>query len=403
MKDRLCVICAATLMVFSTIACTRKSPPAETVEQPADSIRAAPAGTPLRIGVLSSTTGAFSISESSMLYAAKMAIDEINESGGINGSPIEPIYIDYGSDPAIAAHQARQLIESDKVAAIVGTNSTLTRLAVKPVIEEYQSILIYNTFYEGEAPSPNIIYTNSVPSQQIEHFIPWIIATHGPRIYIVGSDYEFPRKSIAYAKKLIRQHGGIVTGEEYAPTDHQDFSAMISHIKEARPDAVFSIIAGDSLVPFYQQYYEAGITADDIPICACATHEGAAKNIGAEAAAGHYSSFSYFNTLGTPESDAFVAQYARLFGSNTVVTNQAAAVYHGVYLLKAAMEKAASYATEDIIAAFSGLEIDAPAGRIKIDDHNHHAWLPTYIGRINENCTFDIVYRSDGPIAPVVE
>ena len=394
-------LCAAVLVIFSMTACTRKSPPPATGE-PAARAAVVPAGA-LRIGVLSSTTGTFSISESSMLYAAKMAIDEINEAGGINGSPIAPIYSDYGSDPVIAANRARQLIVHDKVAVIVGTNSSLTRLAVKPIIEEYNSILIYSTYYEGETPSPNIIYTNSVLSQQIDHFIPWIIRTHGPRLYIVGSDYEYPYKSIAYAKKIAVRYGGIVVGEEYASTDQKNFTTIINNIKEARPDAVFSVVAGDSLVPFYRQYYEAGITADEIPICACATHEGAAKNIGAQAAAGHYSSFSYFSTLGTPASDAFVAKYTRLFGANTVVTSQAAAVYHGVYLLKAAMEKAASYSTEDIIAAFSGLEIDAPAGRIKIDERNHHAWLPAYIGRINDKCTFDIVYRSDGPIAPVLE
>jgi len=401
MKNQLCLFVAAFIAI-SVTACTRKNAPFA-AEGSASRASALSSGAPLRIGVLSSTTGTFSISESSMLYAAKMAIDEINEAGGVNGSLIEPVYSDYGSDPAIAANRARQLILQDKVTAIVGTNSTLTRLAVRPVIEEHNSILIYNTFYEGEEPSPNIIYTNSVPSQQIKDFIPWIIETHGPRIYMVGSDYEFPRKGIEYAKKLVERHGGVVSGEEYAPTGHGDFSSIVGNIKEARPDAVFSIIAGDSLIPFYRQYYEAGITANDIPICACATHEGTAKNIGAQAAAGHYSSFSYFSTLGTPESDAFVEKYTRLFGNIVVVTNQAAAVYHGVYLLKAALERAVSYETQDIIAAFSGLEIDAPSGRVKIDENNRHAWLPYYIGRINEDCTFDIVYRSDGPIAPVLD
>ena len=390
---------AAVLIIASMTACTRKSP----LPVPEGPAAHTPAGEPLRIGVLFSTTGTFSISESPMLYAAKMAIDEINASGGINGSLVEPVYSDYGSDPVIAARRARQLILQDKVVAIVGANSTLTRLAVKPVIEEHNSILIYNTYYEGESPSANIIYTNSVPSQQIAPFIPWIIETFGPRIYMVGSDYEFPHRSIEYAKRLIAQQGGVVVGEDYASTGHTDFSSIINSIKEARPDAVFSVVAGDSLVPFYRQYYEAGITADDIPICACATHEGTVMNIGAEAAAGHYSAFIYFSTLGTPASDAFVAKYAQLFGDSVVVTNQATAVYHGVYLLKAALERASSYETQDIIAAFSGLEIDAPAGRIRIDDSNHHAWLPFYIGRVNENCTFDIVYRSNGPIAPVLD
>ena len=405
MKNPLCVVFATVCIMVSMTACKPKGqPPAS--GRPAAQVSVELTGAPLRIGVLFSTTGTFSISESPMLYAAKMAIDEINASTGINGSPIEPIYSDYGSDPAVAANKARQLIVQDKVMAIVGTNSTSTRLAVKPVIEEHNSLLIYNTYYEGETPSRNIIYTNTVPNQQIDHFIPWIIRmqrTSRPRIYMVGSDYEYPHKGIAYAKKLAAQHGGTVVGEEYAPVGHTDFSSIIGNIKRVRPDVVFSIIAGNSLVPFYRQYHEAGITAAEIPIYACATHEGTAMNIGAEAAAGHYSSFSYFNTLGTPESDAFVQKYTALFGTDTVVTNQAASVYHGVYLLKAALEKAASYATEDIIAAFSGLEIDAPAGRVKMDETNHHAWLPSYIGRINKNCTFDIVYRSDGTIAPVLE
>ena len=402
MKKLFCLLLGVAVIITSMAACTRRSP-SHASRGPATQVPAAPAGAPLRIGVLYSTTGAFSISESPMLNAAKMAIDETNASGGVKGSLIEPIYSDYGSDPGIAANRALQLIARDKVVAIVGTNSTSTRLAVKPTVEGNNSLLVYNTYYEGETPSPNIIYTNTVPSQQIEHFIPWIISTHGPRIYMVGSDYDFPRKGIEYAKRLIAQHGGTVAGEEYAPTGHGDFSSIIGNIKRTRPDAVFSMVAGDSVVPFYRQYHEAGIKADDIPICACATHEGTAMNIGAEAAAGHYSSFSYFNTLGTPASNAFVQRYAQLFGTSTVVTNQAAAVYHGVYLLKAALERAPSQSTEDIIAAFSGLEIDAPAGRVKMDESNHHAWLPSYIGRINGNCAFDIVYRSDGPIAPVLD
>jgi ABC-type branched-subunit amino acid transport system substrate-binding protein len=357
----------------------------------------------LKIGVLYSTTGAFSISETPMLNSALMAIDEINTAGGIKGKKIEAIVCDYGSDPAMAAEKAQKLILEDKVVAIVGTNSSSTRLAVIPTIEEYDSVLVYNTFYEGEAPSPNVIYTNTVPSQQIEAYIPWIVKNLGPKIYFVGSDYEFPRKSIKFAKEMALKFGGEIVGEEYVPTGHTEFSSIINKIKQAAPDVVFSAIAGDSNVPFYKQYKQYGINSSDIPICSIATHEGSAKGMGAEAAAGHYSSFAYFNTIDTPESKAFIQKYGETYGTQTTVTNQTAAAYHGVKLLAAALGKAKSMKSKDIIAAFSGLEIMTPGGMIKMDETNHHAWLNSYIGKINESCTFDIMYKSEGLVKPVAE
>ena len=126
----------------------------------------------IKVGVLLSTTGDFSISETPMKNCAQMAIDEINEKGGINGKKIKAIYSDYGSDPSMAAEKAQELILNDKVCAIVGTNSTSTRLSVEPIIEKYDNLLVYNTFYEGEKPSDNVLYTNTVPSQQVDGFLP---------------------------------------------------------------------------------------------------------------------------------------------------------------------------------------------------------------------------------------
>lgn len=189
----------------------------------------------IKIGVLLSTTGNFSLSETPMKNAAQMAIDEINEAGGIAGVPIEPIYMDYGSEPSIAAEKAQELILQDEVVAIVGTNSSSTRLAVIPTIEQYDSLLVYNTFYEGEIPSDNVLYTNTCPSQQVAGFLPYIVENLGKKVYFVGSDYEFPRNTISYAKKLLEELGGEVVGEEYAPTGTSDFSSIVNKIKAAEP------------------------------------------------------------------------------------------------------------------------------------------------------------------------
>lgn len=357
----------------------------------------------IKIGVLYSTTGAFSISEKPMVNAAKMAIDEINAKGGIKGKKIEPIYSDYNSDPAKASEKIKKLILEDEVVATVGTNSSATRLAVIPVVEKNNSVLVYNTFYEGEKPSPNVIYTNTVPSQQISAFVPWITANLGKKVFFVGSDYVFPKNSIAFAKKLLEASGGEVVGEEYLPLGHTEFSSLINKIKQANPDVVFSAIAGDSIVPFYKQYKQYGISSADIPICSIATHEGAVKGIGVDAAEGHYSSFDYFNTVDTEDSKAFVEKYKATFNDNTTVTNQVEGAYHGVYLLAAALEKADGLETESIIKAFSGLEISTPQGKIKIDKENHHAWLNSYIGKVNSQGTFDIIYHADGLVEPIIK
>ncbi|MCM1253766.1 MAG: transporter substrate-binding protein [Clostridium sp.] len=356
----------------------------------------------IKIGVLLSTTGDFSISETPMRNVAEMAINEINEAGGIAGVPIEAVFMDYGSEPSMAAEKAEELILNDKVAAIVGTNSSSTRLAVEPIVEQYDSLLVYNTFYEGETPSDNLLYTGTVPSQQVDGFIPYIIENLGTKIFFVGSDYEFPRNTISYAKNLVESLGGEIVGEEYAPSGETDFSSIVNKIKEAEPDVIFSAVAGNSSVYFYSDCSQYGLNQEDTPICSVACHEGTVKGIG-EAAVGSYSCFSYFNTIDTQANKAFVQKYADIYGTDTTVNNSAEATYHGIYMLAEAIEKAGSLNSQDIIAAAAGIKVDTPSGTIKMDENNHHAYLNIYIGKVNENLTFDIISSTDELIAPVVD
>ena len=337
-----------------------------------------------------------------MKNSAEMAIKEINKNGGINGKKIQAIYSDYGSDPSMAAEKAQELILKKGVCAIVGTNSSSTRLAVEPIVEKNNSLLVYNTFYEGEKPSDNVLYTNTVPSQQVDAFLPYITKNLGKKVFFVGSDYEFPRNTISYAKKQLKKLGGEVVGEQYAPSGTTNFSSIVNKIKSAKPDVIFSAVAGNDSVSFYSDCSQYGIKMDQTPICSVACHEGTVKGIG-KAAVGSYSCFSYFNTLGTKASDEFVEKYKKTYGSDTTVSNGAESTYTGVYMLAKAIEKAGSTEPADIIKAASGLEVEGPAGKIKMDENNHHAWLPVYIGKVNKNLTFDIVSKSNDLVEPVVK
>ena len=403
MKKRvLSLVLAVMTVVAVVVGCANTESAGTSTDTNGTTETTAGTGETIKIGLLYSITGEFSLSETPMLRAAQMAIEEINENGGIDGKMIEAIEADYGSDPAMANEKAQELILKEEVVAIIGTNASSTRLAVTPTIEQYDALLVYNTYYEGEVPSPNLIYTNTVPSQQIADYIPWIVENLGKKVFFVGSDYEFPRKSIAYAKALLEEVGGEIVGEEYTPTGATEFSSIVNKIKDAEPDVVFSAVAGNSTVPFYIAYSQYGMDMEEMPIASISMHEAAVKGVG-EAAIGSYASFSYFNSIDTPESKAFVEKFTEKFGNEITTTNLAEGAYHGVYLLAKAIETAESLKTADLIAAFSGLEVDTPAGAIKMDEENHHAWLNAYIGRVNEDLGFDIVRKSDGLVAPIVD
>ncbi len=388
LKKKLSALLMVSVLVFGLVGCGSKGDQSDSKT--------------IKVGVLLSTTGDFSISETPMKNSAEMAIKEINKNGGINGKKIQAIYSDYGSDPSMAAEKAQELILKKGVCAIVGTNSSSTRLAVEPIVEKNNSLLVYNTFYEGEKPSDNVLYTNTVPSQQVDAFLPYITKNLGKKVFFVGSDYEFPRNTISYAKKQLKKLGGEVVGEQYAPSGTTNFSSIVNKIKSAKPDVIFSAVAGNDSVSFYSDCSQYGIKMDQTPICSVACHEGTVKGIG-KAAVGSYSCFSYFNTLGTKASDEFVEKYKKTYGSDTTVSNGAESTYTGVYMLAKAIEKAGSTEPADIIKAASGLEVEGPAGKIKMDENNHHAWLPVYIGKVNKNLTFDIVSKSNDLVEPVVK
>lgn len=356
-------------------------------------------GKPIKVGVLYGTTGPASQSELTLQNGVKLAIDEINAKGGINGSKLEPIYSDYGGDNSMAAQKAQELMMKDECKILIGTNLSGSRLAVEPIVEQNDGLLVYGTFYEGEKPSENVLYFNSSPSQQVSTLIPYMIKNFGKKVYLVGSDYEFPKVCFKFAKEELEKQGATVVGEDYLPISQTDFSTTINKIKDAQPDVVLSCVVGNNVSAFYKQYKQYGIDMGTIPIFALGTHEPVVKGIG-DAAIGSYACFSYFNSIDTPENKDFVKKYIDTFGTDTTVSNQAESAYNSVYFLAEAIKKANSTNPKDIIKASSRLEISTPAGKLKMDDNNHNAWLPMFIGRVNDKLQFDIVYKSKDLVKP---
>lgn len=386
MKKKLCILLAVVMML-----------PCMLMGCGGDSSKSAEAR-PIKVGVLYSLSGVTSVSEKQLYNGTKLAIEQINQNGGINGRKIETVFADYASDPAKAADKARKLILDDKVAAIIGTCSSSARKAVKPVVEQYQSLLIYPQSYEGQEQSKNIIYVGCIPNEQAEVFANWLMKNVGKKFFLIGCDFVYPQVENKLAKQYFAKGGGSVVGEEYVPYGSTDFSSVLNKIKTSNPDVIYTTLTGDSNVAFYKQYNAYGLTAT---IASLTTNETTLKSIGVTASKNSYICVDYFKNVNNPVNKAFVKDYAEKIKDGTVPSYAIVGGYNAAIFLSEAMKKAKNPEnTQEVAAAFKGLKISSPSGEISIDKENNHAQLYCRIGKIDDKGEINVLYESEKPIAP---
>ncbi len=354
-----------------------------------------------KVGILFALSGSNALPEEPMHNAALLAIEEINEDGGVLGKPLIPIVEDSESNPAGAAEIAKKVIQQDGVIANIGAYTSSDRQAILPVVEQENNILMYPTLGEGEEYSENIIYVGSVPNQQLEHLPEWLIENYGKKIYLVGNDYIWPVQSNNQFKILWEMAGGEVVGEEYVPMGHGEFSSVISNIREAEPDLIMATTVGDSTPSLYSQHHDAGFDSADMPIVGLTTLEQEYAAMGPEVAEGHISSFSYFMSLDNPANNQFVDAYKAKYGEDELTSGMQHNTYSSVYMLAAAMEKAGEgFTTDDLLEAFKEIEYDSPEGIIKIDEENNYTWLHSRIGKVDSEGQIQVVFEKEGTSRP---
>ena len=364
--------------------------------------RAMAQGGDIPVGLLFSLTGAVAVVESTLHDAALMAIEEINAEGGVHGRQLRPIIEDPASDPATYADRARRLMIRDKCVSVFGSYTSASRQAVLPVTEQRKNLYWYPTLYEGRECSRNVMYGGAVPNQQQDDLIPWAIENFGPRFFMIGNNYVYPKEENNYCKTLLAKHGGEVVNEEYVPLGHSDFSSVINRIRAEEPDVIFATVVGDSDVAFARQYHAAELDPEKMPVISLTRSEVEVKAIGGEAAAGHFSSAPYFMGHDTPENEAFVEAYKSRYGADTVTHFVSEAAYFQVYQFKAALEKLdpANITPEAIRDAAVGLTLNAPQGEVLIDENLHtHLWPK--IGQWQANGQAEVLVESSERIAPL--
>ncbi|ENH95624.1 urea ABC transporter urea-binding protein [Gracilibacillus halophilus YIM-C55.5] len=357
-------------------------------------------GDTIKVGILHSLSGTMAISETSVQQAELLAIEEINENGGVLGKQLEPVVEDGASDWPTFAEKAGKLLEQDQVAAIFGGWTSASRKAMLPVVEENNGLLFYPVQYEGMESSPNIFYTGAAPNQQIVPAVNWLLENKGDSFFLLGSDYVFPRTANAAIKAQLEAKGGELVGEEYTPLGHTDYNTVIAKIRSEQPEVIFNTLNGDSNVAFFKQLSDAGITPEDTTVLSVSVAEEEIKGIGAEVIEGHLTSWNYYQTTDTSENEAFVENYKAAYGDDAVTADPIEAGYFGVHLWAKAVEKAGTTDVEAVKEAAKGISYDAPNGTVTIDGDNQHVYKTVRIGEVQSDGMIEQVWQSEEPIKP---
>ena len=352
------------------------------------------------IGLLHSLSGTMAISETPVRDSEMLAIREINEAGGVLGKKIRAVEEDGASDPATFAEKARKLLEEDKVAAVFGCWTSASCKAVKPVFEELYGLLWYPVQYEGMEASPNIMYMGAAPNQQVIPAVDYCAEHFGKKMYLLGSDYIFPRTANRIIKAQLADLNGECVGEIYVPMGYLDFSRIIEEIKAEKPDVIINSLNGDSNIHFFRQLTNAGISSDKLPVMSFSIAEEEAAKIGVENLQGHLVAWNYYETTETPRNEKFVSDYKSAFGDNRVTGDPIEAGYIAVYMWAAACEKAGSFDVEAVRMAAKGLSFTAPEGTVTIDGANQHLYKQVRIGRINDKGLIDEIWATPGAVKP---
>lgn len=354
----------------------------------------------IRIGVLHSLSGSMATSEKPLVDALQLAIEEANATDGIKGQKIEAVVVDCRSDPTYCAQQAERLITKEKVKVLFGCWTSACRKAVKPVVEKYQHLLFYPVQYEGMEQSPNIIYTGAAPNQQIIPAVLWALNELGKRVYLAGSDYVFPRTVNIIIKDILTAQGAVLAGERYLPLGEIAMDELVSDIVKQRPDMVLNTINGDSNIAFFRALDKAGITADKIPVLSfsIAEVELAAKH--APMMAGHYTAWGYFQSIQSPQNQAFVQRFRDRFGQQAVLDDPMEASYIGLHLWVQAAREAGSAEPAQVQRTILRQSLLAPEGVVSLDPATRHLWKMARIGKARSDGQFDIVWDSGRPLEP---
>jgi urea transport system substrate-binding protein len=360
----------------------------------------------IKVGILQSRSGPTAARERSLRDAELLAVDEINAQGGVLGKTVRPVVENPEGNFATGyPDKARKLLREDKVAALFGCWTTVNRKHVLPVLEEANGLLFYPAPYEGLESSRNVVYTGAVPNQQIAPAVRWLLENRGRKFFLLGSDYIYPRTVNSLVRAELKRLKGELVEEQYVPMTQfppeafPRIKAAVARVKATKPDVVFNTLEDEFGAEFFKEFDAAGIKPAETVVCSATLNELGLAAAG-PAARGHLLASSYFQNVSRPENQAFVERFQSCYGKDRPVNDPIHAAYFQVFLWKLAVERANSTEVDKVREALRGLTLDAPGGKVKVDEENQHTWKPFRMGQVGENGQIKVIYESKGWLEP---
>lgn len=331
------------------------------------------AATPIKIGLLETTSGDLAMFGIPKLHGSLLAVKEINDAGGIAGHPIEMTHLDPGGDIARYQSFARRLLEAEKVDVLIGGMTSASREAIRPIADRLDAVYFYTNQYEGGVCDANEISIGCVPEQQLSTLIPWMVQKFGKKVYTIAADYNFGHISAEWGRTILKPLGGTVVGEEFIPLGVSQFAQTIQNIQRAKPDWIYALNVGAAQNSFFEQAMAANLDlpmGSPIKIALGFEH----KTFPAPALYNMHATSNWFEETDTPDANAFKKRWRAMFPEEVYINSMGYNAYVGVHVYKKLVE-AASGSTHmaDIHKAIGkGISIDAPEGHISLDPASQH-------------------------------
>ena len=358
----------------------------------------------IKVGILHSLSGTMAISETTLKDTMLMLIEEQNKKGGLLGKKLEAVVVDPGSNWPLFAEKARELLQKNKVAAIFGCWTSVSRKSVLPVLEELNGLLFYPVQYEGEESSKNVFYTGAAPNQQAIPAVDYLMNDLGVKRWVLaGTDYVYPRTTNKILEAYLKSKG--VKDKDiminYTPFGHSDWQSIVADIKKfgtaGKKTAVVSTINGDANVPFYKELGNQGITADKLPVVAFSVGEEELSGIDTKPLVGHLAAWNYFMSVDTKENAEFIKKWHEFIKNPKRVTNDPMeAHYIGFNMWVKAVQKAGTTDTDAVAKAMIGIEFPNLTGGVAKMNKAHHLSKPVLIGEIQDDGQFQTVWQTKG-------
>jgi urea transport system substrate-binding protein len=362
----------------------------------------------IKVGILHSLTGTMAISESALKDTVLMLVADQNKKGGLLGRKLEPVVVDPASDWDAFTDKALELLDKDKVAVVFGCWTSTSRKAVIPVFERMNGLLFYPVQHEGEESSRNVFYTGAAPSQQAIPAVRYLMSKEGGEIrrwVLLGTDSVYSRTSNRILSAYLAAEG--VNPDDitaiYVPLGQSDWREIVERIKafgsQGKKTAVISTVSGDANGYLYNELAAQQVEATKIPVMALSLSERELQGVDASRLAGHMAARNYFQSVTSPENDAFVKMWADFNEQRDKTTSDPMeATLIGFRMWAQAVTQAGTDDVNAVRQAMYGQRIKAPSGFEVVMNTNHHLSKPAMIGKLNPGGTFDVVWRSINPI-----